>query len=94
MASTNNQTNNVDFDSINKTVKSLNAGMQLWLAQECLRNALMQFMYYDNELAPELNELVVAIKKFRATNKLNNEARATAYARKSGSAEIDSGERK
>jgi len=89
----NNQSNNVDFDGINKTVKGLNAGMQLWLAQECLRNALMSFMYYDNELAPELNELVGAIKKFRATNKVANENRMAAFERKSGSAKIDSGER-
>ena len=81
------QQSNFDFKAFNNLVEQKPAGLQIFLAQQLLSNALWSLEKYDNPRQTEVRDAVNGIKALRIKMKADAEARE----RQSGSAEIDNG---
>jgi hypothetical protein len=81
------QQNNFDFAAFNSMTERKPAGLQIFLAQQLLSNALWSLEKYDNPRQTEVRDALNDIKTLRARMK----ADAAAREHQSGSAEIDSG---
>lgn len=57
---------NFDFNAFNSLVEHKPAGLQLFLAQQLLSNALWSMTKYDNPRGTDLNSILVDIKELRA----------------------------
>ena len=58
--------NNFDFNAFNNLTERKPAGLQIFLAQQLLSNAVWTMEKFDNPRASEVNELIVTIKTLRA----------------------------
>ena len=63
------QQNNFDFNAFNVLTERKPAGLQIFLAQQLLSNALWSMDKYDNPRASDVQSLVNEIKALRATLK-------------------------
>ena len=81
------QQSNFDFKAFNNLVEQKPAGLQIFLAQQLLSNALWSLEKYDNPRQTEVRDALNDIKALRIKMKADAEARE----RQSGSAEIDNG---
>ena len=81
------QQNNFDFAAFNSMTERKPAGLQLFLAQQLLSNALWSLEKFDNPRQTEVRDALNDIKTLRTQMK----ADAAARERQSGSAEIDNG---
>lgn len=81
------QQSNFDFNGFNNLTEHKPAGLQIFLAQQLLSNALWSMEKYDNPRQTEVRDALNAIKTLRTQMKGD----ALARERQSGSAEIDSG---
>lgn len=72
--------NDFDFNSFNNLTQRKPAGLQLFLAQSLLSNALWTIEQYDNPRQTEVRDALNAIKTLR------NQMKADAAARKIGEA--------
>jgi hypothetical protein len=81
------QQNNFDFNSFNNLTERKPAGLQIFLAQQLLSNALWSMEKYDNPRQTEVRDALNSIKALRSQMKADTEARG----RQSGSADIDNG---
>ena len=79
--------NNFDFNGFNALTERKPAGLQIFLAQQLLSNALWSMEKYDNPRQTEVRDALNDIKMLRTQMK----ADAAARERQSGSAEIDNG---
>lgn len=79
MANTSNSsTSNFDFDAFNAMTDRKPAGLQVCLAQQLLSNALWSMIRFNNPLADDVKQTIVAITQIRA----NMKEAAEAYAKK------------
>ena len=60
------QQNDFDFNAFNNLTERKPAGLQIFLAQQLLANALWTMEKYDNPRATKVDELVMSIKALRA----------------------------
>ena len=81
------QQSNFDFKAFNNLVEQKPAGLQIFLAQQLLSNALWSLEKYDNPRQTEVRDALNDIKTLRTKMKADAEARE----RQSGSAKIDNG---
>jgi hypothetical protein len=81
------QQNNFDFNAFNNLIERKPAGLQIFLAQQLLSNALWSMEKYDNPRQTEVRDALNSIKALRSQMKADTEARG----RQSGSADIDNG---
>lgn len=81
------QQSNFDFKAFNNLVERKPAGLQIFLAQQLLSNALWSLEKYDNPRQTEVRDALNDIKALRTKMKGD----AAARERQSGSEEIDSG---
>lgn len=81
------QQGNFDFNGFNNLTERKPAGLQIFLAQQLLSNALWSMEKYDNPRQTEVRDALNAIKTLRTQMKADTLARE----RQSGSADIDSG---
>jgi hypothetical protein len=81
--------NDFDFGAFNNATARKPAGLQIFLAQQLLSNALWSMDNYDNPRADEVRGILGEVKALRSKMKDDTAARARA----SGSAQIDSGTR-
>lgn len=72
------QQNNFDFNAFNNLTERKPAGLQIFLAQQLLSNALWSMEKYDNPRQTEVRDALNAIKTLRTQMK------ADALARESG----------
>ena len=72
------QQNNFDFNAFNNLTERKPAGLQIFLAQQLLSNALWSMEKYDNPRQMEVRDALNAIKTLRTQMK------ADALARESG----------
>lgn len=63
------QQNDFDFNAFNVLTERKPAGLQIFLAQQLLSNALWSMDKYDNPRASDVQSLVNEIKALRATLK-------------------------
>ena len=63
------QQNDFDFNAFNNLTERKPAGLQIFLAQQLLANALWTMEKYDNPRATEVDTLVMSIKALRASLK-------------------------
>jgi len=71
------QQSNFDFISFNNLTERKPAGLQIYLAQQLLSNALWSFEKYDNPRQTEVRDALNALKTLRAQLKSDAAARAT-----------------
>ena len=69
------QQSNFDFNAFNNLVEHKPAGLQIFLAQQLLSNALWSMEKYDNPSQTEVRDLFNAIKDLRVTLKADALAR-------------------
>ena len=81
------QQNDFDFNAFNGLTERKPAGLQIFLAQQLLSNALWSMEKFDNPRGNDLHGIVTSIKNLRAMLKQDAEDRG----RSSGSAKIDNG---
>jgi len=67
--------NAFDFNAFNLAVKDTPAGLKLFLAQKLLQEATSSYMFYGNEHAPVLMNIVQQINVQRASLKAEGETR-------------------
>jgi hypothetical protein len=60
------QQNNFDFNAFNVLTERKPAGLQIFLAQQLLSNALWTMEKYDNPRASDVQGLLTEIKSLRA----------------------------
>ena len=72
----NSSTSNFDFNAFNAMTERKPAGLQVFLAQQLLSNALWSMQKYDNPLAEGVDDMVTAIKGIRAEMKIAAAKRA------------------
>lgn len=70
------QQNNFDFNAFNNLTERKPAGLQIFLAQQLLSNALWSMEKYDNPRQMEVRDALNAIKALRAQLKADALARA------------------
>lgn len=70
------QQNNFDFNAFNALTERKPAGLQIFLAQTLLANALWSMEKYDNPRQTEVRDALNAIKALRAQLKADALARA------------------
>jgi hypothetical protein len=70
------QQNNFDFNAFNALTERKPAGLQIFLAQQLLSNALWSFEKYDNPRQTEVRDALNSIKTLRSQLKADAEARA------------------
>ena len=70
------QQNNFDFNAFNNLVEHKPAGLQIFLAQQLLSNAVWSMTKYDNPRTEEVNNIFNEIKALRAKLKADALARA------------------
>jgi hypothetical protein len=68
--------NNFDFNAFNALTERKPAGLQIFLAQQLLSNALWSMENYDNPRQTEVRDALNAIKTLRAQLKSDAAARA------------------
>ena len=71
------QQNEFNFDQFNSLTDRKPAGLQIYLAQQLLSNALWSFEKYDNPRQEEVRDALNALKALRAQLKSDAAARAT-----------------
>jgi len=71
------QQSNFDFNSFNNLTERKPAGLQIYLAQQLLSNALWSFEKYDNPRQEEVRDALNSLKALRAQLKSDAAARAT-----------------
>lgn len=71
-----NTQNNFDFNAFNGMTERKPAGLQIFLAQQLLSNALWSMEKYDNPRAVEVRDQLNAIKALRENMKVDAAARA------------------
>jgi hypothetical protein len=71
------QQNNFDFNAFNAITEGKPAGLQVFLAQQLLSNALWSMEKYDNPRQTETRDALNAIKSLRVQLKADAAARAT-----------------
>lgn len=69
------QQSNFDFNAFNALVQRKPAGLQIFLAQQLLSEALWSMEKYDNPRETEVRDLFNGIKELRAHLKSDAEAR-------------------
>lgn len=74
------QQSNFDFNEFNSLTERKPAGLQIYLAQQLLSNALWSFEKYDNPRQEEVRDALNSLKALRAQLKDDAAARATAAA--------------
>jgi hypothetical protein len=67
--------NDFDFNSFNNLTQRKPAGLQIFLAQQLLSNALWSMENYDNPRQTEVRDALNAIKTLRAQMKADAAAR-------------------
>lgn len=72
--------NNFDFNGFNAMTERKPAGLQIFLAQQLLSNALWSMEKYDNPRQVEVRDALNAIKTLRAQMKSDAAARESATA--------------
>jgi len=70
------QANNFDFNAFNNLTERKPAGLQIFLAQQLLSNALWSMEKYDNPRQTEVRDALNAIKALRTQLKADAAARA------------------
>lgn len=70
------QQNNFDFNAFNALTERKPAGLQIFLAQQLLSNALWSMEKFDNPRQVEVRDALNAIKALRAQLKADALARA------------------
>jgi len=70
------QQNNFDFSAFNNMTERKPAGLQIFLAQQLLSNALWSLEKYDNPRQTEVRDALNSIKAIRSQLKADAEARA------------------
>jgi len=63
------QQNDFDLNAFNNLTERKPAGLQIFLAQQLLSNALWSMEKYDNPRGADLNSILVDIKELRAVLK-------------------------
>ena len=81
------QQNDFDFKAFNDLTERKPAGLQIFLAQQLLSNALWSMEKFDNPRSTALHSILTSVKELRALLKQDTEDRG----RESGSAKIDNG---
>lgn len=71
------QQNNFDFNAFNNMTERKPAGLQIFLAQQLLSNALWSMENYDNPRQVEVRDALNAIKTLRTQMKADALARET-----------------
>lgn len=71
------QQNNFDFSAFNNLTERKPAGLQIFLAQQLLSNALWSMEKYDNPRASDVSSIVTDIKELRALLKQDTADRAS-----------------
>ena len=74
------QQNNFDFNGFNAMTERKPAGLQIFLAQQLLSNALWSMEKYDNPRQTEVRDALNALKTLRSQLKADALARETANA--------------
>ena len=74
------QQNNFDFNGFNAMTEHKPAGLQIFLAQQLLSNALWSMEKYDNPRQVEVRDALNALKTLRSQLKADALARETANA--------------
>ena len=72
------QQNNFDFNAFNAMTERKPAGLQIFLAQQLLANALWSMEKYDNPRQVEVRDALNAIKTLRTQLKADALARESA----------------
>lgn len=72
------QANNFDFNAFNALTERKPAGLQVFLAQQLLSNALWSYEKYDNARQQEVRDILNDIKALRTRLKADALARAEA----------------
>ena len=72
------QQNNFDFKQFSSLTDRIPAGLQVFLAQQLLSNALWSYDHYDNPRADEVRGIHAEIKALRQKLKADAEARTAA----------------
>ena len=70
--------NDFDFKAFNSLTERVPAGLQVYLAQQMLSNALWSFERYDNPRQIEVRDALNSIKSLRQSLKDDAAARASA----------------
>jgi hypothetical protein len=70
--------NDFDFKAFNSLTERVPAGLQVYLAQQMLSNALWSFERYDNPRQVEVRDELNSIKSLRQSLKDDAAARASA----------------
>ena len=70
--------NNFDFNAFNALIERKPAGLQIFLAQQLLSNALWSMEKYDNPRQTEVRDAFNALKTLRAQLKSDAAARESA----------------
>ena len=70
--------NNFDFNAFNALTERKPAGLQVFLAQQLLSNALWSYEKYDNARQQEVRDILNEVKALRARLKADALARAEA----------------
>jgi len=70
--------NDFDFKAFNSLTERVPAGLQVYLAQQMLSNALWSFERYDNPRQVEVRDALNSIKSLRQSLKDDAAARASA----------------
>jgi len=70
--------NNFDFNAFNNLTERKPAGLQIFLAQQLLSNALWSMEKYDNPRQTEVRDALNALKTLRTQLKADALARAEA----------------
>jgi len=60
------QQSNFDFNAFNELTERKPAGLQIFLAQQLLSNALWSMEKYDNPRGTDLNSILTSVKSLRA----------------------------
>lgn len=60
------QQSNFDFNAFNKLTERKPAGLQIFLAQQLLSNALWSMEKYDNPRGTDLHSILTSVKELRA----------------------------
>jgi hypothetical protein len=72
--------NDFDFKAFNSLTERVPAGLQVYLAQQMLSNALWSFERYDNPRQVEVRDALNSIKSLRQSLKDDAAARSAASA--------------
>jgi predicted SprT family Zn-dependent metalloprotease len=72
------QQNNFDFNGFNSLTNGKPAGLQIFLAQQLLSNALWQMEKYSNPREQDVRDIFNEVKTLRTRLKADAEARAKA----------------